>query len=276
METAKAVRREIATFLIITFLLSAIPYALIISSGTLQAAGALVILGLMWCPGIAAVITHLVYHRSLRGLGWSWGKTRYQALSFVTPIAYSLVAYACVWLLGLGRIRQDIAPVQPLKVAVIVVLGTLVHCIYGLGEEIGWRGLLVPRLVELGGFTRASLISGAIWALWHCPLILFANYHGSNVPVWYSLACFTLMVMGINFAFNWLRLKSGSVWTAMFMHANHNNSIQSYLDPITADTGVTKFIVGESGVALAIAGMLTGFVFWRMRSRLPDLQPVRG
>ena len=273
---ARAVRREVATFLIITFLLSAIPYAWFIWSGTLRAAGFLVMLGFMWCPGIAAVITCLVHRRSLRGLGWSWGQTRYQALSFVTPIAYSLVAYACVWLLGLGRIRTIVTPGQPWKVVVIVVLIELLGCVYALGEEIGWRGFLVPRLAELGGFTRASLISGALWALWHYPLILFADYRASGVPVWYSLLCFTLMITGTNFAFNWLRLKSGSVWTAMFMHANHNNAIQVFLDPLTGDTGVTKFIVGESGVALAIAGMLTGFVFWRMRSRLPDLRLARG
>lgn len=106
MKISTGVRKEVLTFLVITFGISTVFYTLIISARTLERAGTLSILGLMWCPGIAALPTLLINRRSLRRLGWGWGKTRYQALSFVLPIAYSLVAYGVVWLSGLGGISK--------------------------------------------------------------------------------------------------------------------------------------------------------------------------
>jgi len=276
METARGIRKEIVTFLVITFGLSLVFYGLVISAGILAAAGSLTVLGLMWCPGIAALVTCLVYHRNVRGLGWGWGKTRYHALSFALPIVYSLVAYGMVWLSGLGRISERFFRIPWWGLAALIGFGTLGSCLAALGEEIGWRGLLVPRLAKLTSFTNTALISGVIWALWHYPLILFADYHTGGIPVWYSLLCFTVMVIGISFAFSWLRLKSGSLWTAMFIHANHNLYIQRLFDPYTVDTGITRFIIGEFGAALAIISVIVALVFWRMRSRLPTPRSAAG
>jgi len=66
----------------------------------------------------------------------------------------------------------------------------------------------------------------------------------------------------------WLRLRSGSVWPAALLHASHNLYIQGYFDRVTADTGITKYLTGEFGAALAITAAITGFIFWRLRARL--------
>ena len=96
-------RLEIAVFVTLTFLLSSIFYFKIISAGDLEAAGALPILGLMWCPGIAALMTRFAFRRNLRGLGWGLGKPRYLLASYGLPLLYAVVAYGLVWLLsGLG------------------------------------------------------------------------------------------------------------------------------------------------------------------------------
>ena len=58
-------RKEILTFLGLTFLLSAGPYSLIISSGSLSAGGGWYPIALMWCPGFAAIITSLVYNKKI-------------------------------------------------------------------------------------------------------------------------------------------------------------------------------------------------------------------
>jgi membrane protease YdiL (CAAX protease family) len=91
-------------------------------------------------------------------------------------------------------------------------LGLLEACPPALGEEIGWRGFLVPELAKTTTFFNTALISGAAWALWHYPLIIFGGYNGgTSIP--YSLFCFTLAVIAISFPMAWLRLKSGSLWT---------------------------------------------------------------
>jgi membrane protease YdiL (CAAX protease family) len=80
-----------------------------------------------------------------------------------------------------------------------------------------------------------ALISGVIWSVWHYPILFFADYNAST-PAWYGAACFTVMVVGLSFAFAWMRLKSGSLWTAVLLHASHNLFIQRVFDPLTTDT----------------------------------------
>jgi membrane protease YdiL (CAAX protease family) len=143
-------------------------------------------------------------------------------------------------------------------------MGTSHSCVSALGEELGWRGLLVPELAKLTTFTRTALISGAIWALWHTPLILFADYN-SGAPKPYAVLCFAVAVIGISFAFAWLRLRSGSVWTGMLMHASHNLWIQGFFDRVTIDTGRTRWFTTEFGAALALVAVIVALVFWRLR-----------
>jgi hypothetical protein len=65
-----------------------------------------------------------------------------------------------------------------------------------------------------------------------------------------------------------MRLKSGSVWTGMLLHASHNLFIQGVFDPLTQDTAVTKYVRGVFGAALAVAGLVVGYLFWRKRAQL--------
>jgi len=270
------------TFVVVTFALSSVFYYLIITSGGLAGMSGLYAAGLMWCPGIAAMATQAVYHDSARSLGWGRGKVRYQVWSYLIPLLYASVAYGLVWITGLGgfsaaELVEGVAhfglPHMPAwlmsvgYLVALVTLGTVVSCISALGEEIGWRGFLVPNLVKLTTYSKAALISGGIWAVWHYPLLFFAGYNGGT-PAWYGATCFTVMVIGLSFAFAWMRLKSGSLWTGMLMHASHNLFIQGVFDPFTTDTGLTKYITGEFGIALALISLVVAYAFWKKRAEL--------
>ncbi|MFQ5927680.1 MAG: lysostaphin resistance A-like protein [Terriglobia bacterium] len=282
MATPEGVQRGIVTYLVLTFALSSVFYFFIISSGMLRAAAGLYVLGLMWCPGIAALLTRLLFQRNLGGCGWGWGKTRYQLLSYALPLGYAGVVYLPVWSLGLGDLNLEITSrvaaqvgFGPLSQGLTVILFLLIagtlgmvnSCMSALGEEIGWRGFLVPELAKVTTFSKTALISGAIWSIWHYPVILFADYRAAT-PTWYALICFTVMVLGISFPFAWLRLKSGSLWTGMFLHASHNLFIQGVFDQLTRDTGVTKWIIGEFGAGLALVAVLVGIAFWKKGMKL--------
>ncbi len=69
--------KPIGIFLSITFALSAIFYFLIIYSGKLGGGVGQYVMGLMWCPGISALITMKILKRNISDLGWKWGKTEY-------------------------------------------------------------------------------------------------------------------------------------------------------------------------------------------------------
>jgi len=266
MQTNRDAIKYIVTYLGLTFFLSAVFYGLIISAGTVTASGGLYAIGLMWCPGIAAMATTLVFQRNLKGLGWRLGNVRYLVLAYALPLAYAAVAYVVVWILGLGAFSADGLPAGQSLLSFLAsnaTVGLVLSVLPAMGEEIGWRGFLVPELARITSFTKTALLSGAIWAVWHMPLILFADYH-SGTPVWVALACFTVMAVGISFAFAWLRLRSGSFWPAALMHASHNLFIQKVFDPLTQDTGITAYITGEFGTALAIAAIMVAYTFWRL------------
>jgi CAAX protease family protein len=280
-------RQELVTFLVLAFGLSSIFYYLIISAGGMREAGGLS-LGLMACPGIAALITRLAFHRNLRGLGWGLGKFRYLAAGYGTPLAYAALAYGAVWLVSRGAFFDSAALARVAEslnerfgwtlgsngatagvfFLFVATQGVFFNCLFALGEEIGWRGLLVSRLAETQSFTRTAAISGLIWAVWHWPLILMAGYHGASRA--FSLAAFTLMVVAASFIYAWLRLISGSVWTAVLLHGSHNAFLQGFFDPLTRSEGSATYLTGEFGIVTALAVGLVAWLFWRRRSQLPQ------
>lgn len=277
--------KKILVFLFLTFSLSAIFYILIASAETKDG----YVFALMWCPGIAAVATQLYFHRSLRGLGWKPGNTKYLWMGYGLPVAYGLVLYGLVWLAGLGKFspvewadflaaQWGIDPENPYLIVGLYVfsqatVGVLISCITAFGEEIGWRGFLVPELFRENLFSRTALISGGIWAVWHFPVMLFADYGNNATPIWFNLIFFTLAAVGISFPLAWLRLKSGSMWPAVILHASHNLFFQVIFTPLSGDTGITEYLVGEFGIGLALIVLLVAWLFWRKWNMLPVQEP---
>jgi CAAX protease family protein len=252
-------------FVILTYAISAPFEYMAIVAGSMGAAGGLYALGGMWSPGIAAFITVAVFGKEVGPFGWRWGKTRYQMWSILMPLLYCLIGYGLVWLLGLGAL----IPEKVVSRLPILASGFAVTCVATLGEEIGWSGFLVPQVAKGFGFTTAALTRGIVWSVWHYPMIIAGIYRNES-PLWFNLVCFTILLTGTSFIYTWLRLKSGSLWTGMFLHASHNVSIQSFFTRITSATAITAYFIDEFGAALAFLSIILAIVFWRKRSSLPS------
>src|SRR5215831_901698 len=95
-------RQPVLTYLLLVFALSAVFYFLMLKAHTLGAAGGLYVLGIMWCPALAAIATLKLSGRQLSELGWKWPAPRYAWQSWALPLGYALVAYAIVWSFGFG------------------------------------------------------------------------------------------------------------------------------------------------------------------------------
>ena len=265
MNAQQNVNKTIITYLILVFGLSAIFYIPIIAAGSLEVGGGIYVLGLMWMPAVAALITALIYQHSFRGLGWKLGKPRYLAIGYLLPLVYSLIAYCFIWIIGLGAFSTTALEGKSLWSFLLssASFGVLTSLISATGEEIGWRGLLVPQLAKKVNFVKTALISGVIWVVWHAPLILMVDYN-SGTPKWFALLCFSLLAVGLSFPFAWLRLASGSFWPAALMHASHNLFIQQVFDKLTSDTGNTLYFSGEFGIILALLAVALAFIFSRL------------
>ncbi len=266
-------------YLVLVLALSPIFYAPMLRSGRMIFWA---VFGIMWCPGLAALITCRIAGRSLRTLGWHWPKGRYIVLGYFVPLGYATVAYGAVWALRLGgwnaaflsqiAHRRGLPPwgVLPFFILMQATLGMVMSLTTALGEEIGWRGFLVPELAKQMSFTKVSLVSGVVWAVWHWPAILFLNYNAGTNGL-YALCCFTVMVVAISFIFAWVRLKSGSLWPAALLHASGNLFIQDVFDRLMRDTGRTRWYTTEFGIALAVTSVLFAVYFWRRRSEVEQV-----
>jgi len=277
-------RAQVAQYLVIVFALSSFFYFLVLRSGSLGYGRGMYVLGLMWCPALAGMATLRLNGRSMADLGWKWGETKYQIQSWYIPLLYASIAYAIVWLLGLGgfgnpAFTNSLVEQMHLRFPawLSVTLAIVLTGVYGLirsvgsalGEEIGWRGFLVPELSRTTSFTTTALISGAVWSLWHYPVLIFSDYN-AGTPTWYGLSCFTVMVIAISFVFAWLRLKSGSLWTGAILHGSHNLYIQGLFTPFTRNTGKTAWYIDEFGIVLPLVAIVFAIYFWSKRRELPQ------
>jgi uncharacterized protein len=275
---------NIVGFLALTTVLSSVFWGLIISAGHVGAGAGLYVSGLMWCPAVAALVLIYFRHLDVRSLGLDSIGGRYALTAYLTPLAYASIAYALIWLFGFGsfpdpagiaalakhlgwQLTNAVAFV-PLYFVLIAGPQMITSIAHALGEEIGWRGFLAPRLVGRLGFTRGTILLGVIWAAWHLPLLLFADYN-SGTSWWFSVPCFCALTIGLSVIMTWLRLRSGSVWPCAILHASHNLFIQGFFTPLTGERGgVTRYVIGEFGLAVPAVILLFAVLFWLRRKEL--------
>nr|WP_246475749.1 CPBP family intramembrane glutamic endopeptidase [Brevibacterium renqingii] len=153
-------------------------------------------------------------------------------------------------------------------------VGSLSNVFVTIGEEFGWRGWLLTSLRPLGTWP-ALLTVGVLWGLWHAPLILLG--YNFDRP---GISGLGLMVAGcvmLGILFGWLRLRTGSVWPAVFAHAALNGSTTMLLvllidaDAPTPDTALVTFL-GASGwiVSAVVIAVLVVTGQFRKRPELGD------
>lgn len=276
--------KKIALFYGLTLLFSNVFNGLELHAGKMDAGSLLYVTGAMWSPALAAFLTKRIFGEPIAQLPWRWGGPRYAWLAYLIPFAYALPVYLITWLTPLGGFLEpdfltktatqfgwtDFPPsvVLVLFVLLTATVGLVGKTSRALGEEIGWRGFLVPELNKVVGFTGVSVISGLMWAAYHFPVLLFGDYN-KGAPAWYSLTCFTLMVVADSFILAWITLRSRSLWPAAIFHGSHNLFIQSILTPLTRDTGRTNYIIDEFGIGLVVTVGIAALICWRVFLRRP-------
>lgn len=270
----------IFSYVALLVLFSAATYALIIPThhGT-----GMTFRVLMWCPAAAALATCALFRIDVATIGWSWRPWRWEGLGYVLPVIYAIPVYVGTWIAikgsfssrpfiesmvaAFGFSRWPLLGTWLVGLPLLLTIGVLSSLASTLGEEIGWRGFLLPQLTTRYGYTAACLVTGAIWAMWHYPALLWAGYN-AGTPVAFAMVCFTVMVFAISFVLGWLRLRSRSVWPCAMLHASHNLIIQAILDVLTAPTGKARYITTEFGAGLVITTVVMAIYFWRRRAEV--------
>lgn len=213
---------------------------------------------LMWVPAVASLVARGVLREGVGDVSFRWGGRRgwwAVAAAVAMPVAVGGAAYGTAW--GLGLVGWRTLPHGGFfhYLALELTVGIAFSSLFAAGEEIGWRGYMLTRLVD-GGVPRPLLASGLIWAAWHMPLILSGQYASGPHPA-LSAALFAVTVVGGALFVGVLRLWSGSVWPAVVMHAAWNSVIQGPFDAAAAGPGAAVW-VGESGILVGAATLAAG------------------
>ena len=245
---------------------------------------------LMWVPGITGIVCSKVFFRNQGALGFKFKiKPLYIILSIVIPVIYLVLTYVLAWVVlkdpttGIDTLPQAVLGEWGegipggIYFAVSFIPFLIFSALSAAGEELGWRGFAYPVLEKEFGRVKAVLINGFIWALWHLPLILGEVYQ-SNVNIVYGIVSFIVLVMLVTVIYCWLRSVSGSVITAILLHAVHNELDQLYLQPLSSNEKVPYF-AGEQGIfTIAVVAIIAILIIavWKKQKRsrntsvLPD------
>ena len=133
--------------------------------------------------------------------------------------------------LGEEGMRQMEAQGLTLKTLMLIQLAEalsyapLINTFAALGEEVGWRGFLYPRLKERFGAAKGRLLGGVIWGVWHWPVMIFAGYNYGTAywgaPVLGPLL-FCVVCIAIGTIIDYLYEKTECIWIPALAHGAFN------------------------------------------------------
>lgn len=240
----------------------------------------------MWMPGIAAVlVTRYVSKKKISSLNLGQlGPKKYYIWAWLVFPVLSICTGLLTLALQVGQfdssftlIRESMAgapggdSIPPGVVVLIQIvfsftLAPLINTLLALGEELGWRGFLLPELLPLGTW-KAVLISGAIWGIWHAPAVLQGlNYPSMPVAGVLLMMVFTVLSGTI---LSWLYLNTRSPWAPALGHGALNATAgMSILFMKDVDIAIGASL--SSIIGFIPLGIFVGWLVWTNRL------PVRG
>lgn len=286
--TNKMTKKRIGIFILISFgIVWVVTIAYLLLGGVYESTIMEFIITLsMLAPAIAVIITRKITKEGLPvtgknslmlGIDFKNKKWLWFLLAFLIPILYcelGMLFYFIIFpkafdpaLMDTWGIPRNLFFLIPFAGSAASFLGSF----GALGEEIGWRTYLYPKLEELYGTTKAVIIGGVIWAVWHFP----ANYAGHNfgrgyfLEPWSGFLIFTISVIPMGAMLYYITKKTGSVWAAAFMHAANNTFSNSCIlgmayseDRLSGIALQRPVFVFLTNVPLILFGT---FILWKMK-----------
>src|SRR5919199_138882 len=181
-------------------------------------------------------------------------------IAFGVTLLITVAASAVVWATPLASFVVPeggiLNPVINFLIQFVILALT-----FSLGEEIGMRGYLQPRLMSLGR-TRGLLLVGLVWATWHMPLYYFMAKLFPVGNVLFFLPLFYGTIVAASFIFGYLRIYTGSTWPASIAHSVHNAAwgVLGALTVTTSPVLVNLYLVGDYGI-LIVVGTVIGAIW---------------
>lgn len=187
----------------------------------------------MFVPTVAHILTRLFTREGFKNtyLGLYFkGNARYYIASVGVKLLESTVAMFLIWaifmkgvsfsdtfLTGEWQVKTGTF-LQQLAISIILFFPAF-------GEEWGWRGYMMPKLMELMPKPVAILVGGIIWGLWHTPLTVSGHNFGTEYKFypWLGILLMCLYCVLLNAFLTLLTERTRSIYPASFCHMVNNN-----------------------------------------------------
>ena len=205
----------------------------------------------MLCPAVGVIITRFITKEGynltgenslMLGIDLKNGKIIFYILALLLPWLYTelgnlmsiIIKPECFDSEYFKTAVDDVRTVY--FYPVMAFISGVYFSVGGLGEELGWRGYMMPKLIKLCGLPKAVIIGGVIWGAWHWPL----TYAGHNFGTEYKgypfagFAAMAVLAVFMGILLTYVTIKTGSVWPAAFLHAVNNASpsiLQFFINP---------------------------------------------
>lgn len=226
MTNKKMTIKRIIIYVVLAFLLTGIPIVVAYACGVTMEHPAFELISYgMFGPALSSILTRVItregfQHMYLR-VNWK-DHGMYYLLAILLPVIICIVDGIVETMIYGGFYSHEIFSELSLTAYIAYIFYGIAigvtSFIIALGEELGWRGYLMPKLQEVMGMPGTLVLGGIIWGLWHAPMILlYGLNYGTEHPVLGVLAmCVMCFGMGNILAF--ITMKSDSIYPAAIAH----------------------------------------------------------
>jgi hypothetical protein len=279
--------RKIVPFLAITFTITwIVEFAMMMRGFNLSSVPPMIaqfaVMAVMIVPALSALITvRFINKEGFKCLNIRIGSWQPYFITLILVPLIFLLIHLITWIFKLGSPDWQLVsffeliktaggdittvPKPSFVLAVLFAASFFItpffNGIWGFGEELGWRGYLLPNLLPLGKFKAYALL-GVIWALWHAPLI-FMGFRYGNQPL-YGLLVFTLLLIAISIYMNEMTIRYKSSILAGFIHGALNAQFYGIWMPLFPN--VNPLIGGSAGLIAVLVWMIVGFITIRINA----------
>ena len=136
-----------------------------------------------------------------------------------------------------------------------------------LGEELGWRGFMLPQLLKKKSLIESTIWVGLAWGIWHFASFTFP---GAALPDFFEVSVWTILLYFLNtislsFIFSYVFLKTkGSVFYAILLHAFFNSASNITYDLLGKSDNTSLLILAY--VVNIIIALVIGYFLIRIKS----------
>ncbi len=272
-----AAKKRLTIFIALTIILAWIVFLLVPICGLTYGSGAAVVIlaVAMFMPALSNLLTRLI---TKEGFGNMYlrphfkGHVKEYLLLYFGPTVLLVVSGALYFLIfpgsfdpelttlkgmvaSSGKQGLDVSTLLIVQTLIFVVIGPVVNIIPTMGEELGWRGYLLPKLRIFLSDRTALIITGAIWGIWHLPVIVMGHNYGTGYwgYPWLGILAMIVFCVVLGIIEGYISIKLESVIPAAMIHSTVNAG--AALPSIFAKSGYNPLL------GPAITGLIGGLPF---------------